>query len=141
MKTGNPLHFVCAALALCGALHANAREHLLSNQASDDSIYASMMVVGGASVLAGGASEFVLEAVEASGKGVLLILKSALDGSRVSVRASAKIVRDASLATGASVQVAAISTGYVLLASGRVLGLIVNESGQSLVHHSHSREK
>lgn len=82
----------------------------------------------------------VVMGIEAAGEGILLTLKSSADTTAVSVRIPAATAGAASVAVGTTVQAVAESTGYALMASGKLIGFIPNEVGKSLIHHS-QREK
>lgn len=84
--------------------------------------------VGGSFVVGG----LVVESVEL----VTLTLKNAATGSQYVIKASGKAVQGASVAVGTSVRVVAESTGYAVIASGKLLAFIPNAIGQALLHQS-----
>jgi hypothetical protein len=94
-----------------------------------------VVVLGSLSLVAAGGSA-VVESVEAASDGVLLVLKGAGQASKATVRVSGQAARNLSVAAGTAIEVTAISTGHMLVASGKVLAFIPNEAGKALLHHS-----
>ncbi|WP_395669861.1 hypothetical protein [Rhodoferax sp.] len=84
--------------------------------------------VGGSFVVGG----LVVASVEL----VTLTLKNVATGSQYVIKASGKAVQGASVAVGTSVRVVAESTGYAVIASGKLLAFIPNAIGEALLHHS-----
>ena len=84
--------------------------------------------VGGSFVVGG----LVVASVEL----VTLTLKNAATGSQYVIKASGKAVQAASVAVGTSVRVVAESTGYAVIASGKLLAFIPNAIGNALLHQS-----
>ena len=84
--------------------------------------------VGGSFVVGG----LVVASVEL----VTLTLKNVATGSQYVIKASGKAVQGASVAVGTSVRVVAESTGYAVIASGKLLAFIPNALGEALLHHS-----
>jgi hypothetical protein len=84
--------------------------------------------VGGSFVVGG----LVVASVEL----VSLTLKNVATGSQYVIKASGKAVQGASVAVGTSVRVVAESTGYAVIASGKLLAFIPNAIGEALLHHS-----
>jgi len=130
------------ALLLSLALPAHA-----AGNASEASGNASAMlslgvgsVVFGSASLAAASGQMVVESVEKTADGVLLVLWGVGKGASEAGKFSVRIVGDVSGATsttvGQSVQVVAESTGHALVASGKVIAFIPNEMGKSLIHHS-----
>jgi len=95
---------------------------------------ASGIVVAGSlvTVLVGGS--IVVVALEKAGEGVDLLLQSAADGSRATVRLSGKAAAGLSVAAGSAVDVSATATGHLLVASGKAIAFIPNEAGKALLH-------
>ncbi len=71
-----------------------------------------------------------------SGEASAITLEKASDGSRYMVKVSEVILKEAGIAVGASVKTVAESTGYALVASGKLLAFIPNEIGMALLHQS-----
>ena len=74
-------------------------------------------------------------AVEASANGSTWVLERASDGARCSVNLAGKVAGKASVGVGASVVVAAVTTGKVLSVAGEVVAFIPNEIGAALLHN------
>lgn len=90
-----------------------------------------------ASVALGLGGVFTVVAVaEGASEVVSLTIKGVEAGSTFIVKASAKAVKGASVAVGASVRVVAESTGYALMVSGQLLAFIPNAIGQALLYQS-----
>ena len=72
--------------------------------------------------------------------GSVLVLKSAARGASsaatASVKLSQKAMQGLSLAAGTVVNVVALSTGHMLVLSGKAIAFIPNELGKALLHHS-----
>jgi hypothetical protein len=94
---------------------------------------ASAHVVGGALLPVAVAGSVVVVSVIAVAHGVDLVLESAVDGSRATVRLSGKAAEGLSVAAGSAVQVSATATGHLLVASGKVIAFIPNEVGKALI--------
>ena len=94
---------------------------------------ASAIVVAGslAPVVIGGS--ILVVAVDKAGEAIDLLLESAKDGSRATVRLSGKASEGLSVAAGTAVNVSATATGHVLVASGKVIAFIPNEAGKALL--------
>lgn len=93
----------------------------------------AVSVAAPVAVLSAGAMLTVV-AVEASASGSVWVLERASDGSRASVRWSARGAEAASVAVGTVVLVTALSTGWLLSSAGEALAFIPNALGASLLH-------
>jgi hypothetical protein len=104
---------------------------------------ASKVVAGGSvvvtfgtlSVLAG-SGQLVVGSMQAVGDGLEVVVKSVADGASATLRFSAQAAKGLGIAVGTAVQVIGTSTGHALVASGKVLAFIPNETGKALLHHS-----
>lgn len=96
----------------------------------------SATVVAGSvlSVAVGGS--MVVTSVQAIGDGLEVVLEGASDASTATIRLSGEAAKGLSIAAGTVVSVTAVSTGHLLVASGKVLAFIPNEIGKTLIHHS-----
>lgn len=83
-------------------------------------------------------SEMVVESIKVVGKVVEVVLKGAAHASRAVLTLTADSVKASSLAAGQSVKVVAEGTGYLLVASGKVLCFVPGEAEQTLVRSSRS---
>lgn len=100
----------------------------------------SVMSVVGTYIVAATTESFVVESVTALGNGSRVVLKSVRDGSQATFEFSGRMASDLSLAGGTSVQLVAVSGGQLLVASGKVLGILPNDEGRALLHHSRHRD-
>ena len=134
-------HLLATAL-LCAATMAPLAQAANSDttNASDNASMASAIVlVGSMSVLAA-AGEVVIDKVEDAADGSVLVLKSAARGASQAATASVKLSQKAaqglSLAAGTLVKVVAVSTGHMLVLSGKAIAYVPNAAGQAILHHS-----
>lgn len=126
------LSLLCLTTAAANANGANSE---LSRASEALSGAAGIVVLGSMSAVA--ASGYVIIAsVDAVADGSVIVLKGASDRATASVKLSAKAAEGLSRAAGQAVTVTAISTGHVLVMSGKAIAFIPNEIGQALIHHS-----
>ena len=92
----------------------------------------------GALASVAGAGSLVVASVETAGDGSV-VAESAGKASSATLALSGRAARDASLVVGASVEMVALSTGYLLVTAGRVLAFMPNEAGRRLLHSSRDR--
>jgi hypothetical protein len=104
--------------------------------ASQASANLSSAVVFGSVLSVAAAGSLVVASVRTVGEGVEVVLESAFDASRTTVRLSGKALGGLSLATGAVLEVVTASTGYVLVMSGKTIAFLPNEAGKALLHHA-----
>ena len=104
--------------------------------ASQASANLSSVVVFGSVLSVAAAGSLVVASVRTVGEGVEVVLESAFDASRTTVRLSGKALGGLSLATGAVLEVVTASTGYVLVMSGKTIAFLPNEAGKALLHHA-----
>lgn len=130
--------FLAALLGLaCSAGQAAGHAGQSGQSAvSNASANLSAVVVGGSILSVAAAGSVVVASVKTVGDGLVLVLESAVDASRVTVQLSGKALGGLSLATGATLEVVTASTGYVLVMSGKALAFIPNETGKALLHHA-----
>lgn len=110
---------------------------------STDLSNASTLVAEGSATLAYGSlsalaasGTVVVDSIAAAGDASVVVLAGASDGGTAALRLSGRAAHDASLVAGASVTVVAVSSGYLLVAAGKVLAFVPNEMGRALLHHS-----
>ena len=96
----------------------------------------SALVVGGSLLSVMAAGSVVIGSAKLVGDGIELVLEGAGAASTATVRLSGAAARGLSLAAGTTLEVAALSTGYALVLSGKVLAFIPNEAGKTLLHHA-----
>ena len=103
---------------------------------STDLSNASALVAYGSLSTLAASGTVVVDSIEAAGDASVVVLAGASNVGQAAVRLSGRAAREASLAVGASVNVVAISSGYLLVAAGKVLAFVPNEMGRALLHHS-----
>ena len=80
--------------------------------------------------------QVVVASVETVGEGIVIVLKGASEAGGASVQMSTQAAKGLSLAAGTVVNVVALSTGHMLVLSGKAIAFIPNELGKALLHHS-----
>jgi hypothetical protein len=125
------LVFALTSLGRGAALGADA-----STQASHNPGQASGVLVGGSLLAVAGAGSVVVASARMVGDGIELVLEGAAGASTATVRLSGAAAHGLSVAAGATLEVAALSTGHMLVLSGKVLAFIPNEAGKALLHHA-----
>lgn len=134
------------ALALAAGLvagptfHAQAQSvanysNAMSN-ASGLSAHGSGLVVAGSMEAAAASGKLMVESIQQTAEGVVVILKASGQAAGVSVQISQQAVSAASLATGAMVEVISEAAGYALVSAGQMIAYIPNELGRTMVHQS-----
>lgn len=121
-------------LAMPGAAHAAASENM--SKGSQNLSQGSAVVVGGSLSMLVASGQVVVASVETVGEGIVIVLKGASDAGGASIQLSGQAARGLSLAAGAVVNVVALSTGHMLVMSGKAIAFIPNELGKVLLHHS-----
>ncbi len=127
-------------LALCSAsfaapASAQSNASYVSN-ASGIIVEGSATVVSGSVMALVGSGTVVVRSIEVAGLGSQVVLASAVDGAAASLELSSAIVKGASLAVGSAVSLVAVSTGVLLITSGKVVAFIPNEIGKGLLYHA-----
>ena len=83
-----------------------------------------------------GASFVVIGVGAGVGEVVSVVVQSSVDGSKAVIKASSAIAREVGVSVGSGIKVIATSTGYALLASGKLLAFVPNAVGQELLYQS-----
>lgn len=134
--------FVGAVLASLGlwlvppaeAREPNASE--LSGAASGLSVVLPVAVsVAGSVLIFSAATTLVVVSVQATAYGSVWVLQRVSDGMRVSVRWSAEGAKAASMAVGTTLEVTALSAGWLLTSASEAMAFIPNELGGALIFH------
>ena len=134
-------HLLATALLCATTLAplAQAANSDTTNASDNASMASAIVLVGSMSVLAA-AGEVVVDKVEDVADGSVLVLKSAAKGASAvataSVKLSQKAMQGLSLAAGTVVNVVAVSTGHMLVLSGKTIAYVPNAAGQATLHHS-----
>lgn len=132
MKRTMQVLLICAALFSASA-HAGRS---LSGEGSQTLSEASGMVVLGSMSVLVGSGAVMVTGMRTVGESTEVVFTRVADGVSATVRLSGKAVKSLSLAAGSAVQVVAMSTGHMLVASGKAIAFIPNEVGAALLHHS-----
>lgn len=123
--------FLMLLLCLAGRADAAQQGSTDFSNASELATEGSALVVYGSLSAVAASGTVVVESVEASGDASVVVLAGASDAAQAALRLSGRAVRDASLVTGASVNVVATSTGYLLVGAGKAVAFIPNELGKA----------
>ncbi len=128
-----------AAIGLAAAAQARADEPCAScalSNASRSVSAASGQVVQGSLVMVQGSGMVIVDSMAVVGEGSVVVLRSASTGVTASVRVTADVAKQLSGAVGQSVQVVAVSTGNLLVMSGKAIAFVPNEIGLALLHQN-----
>ncbi len=132
-------HLRLAALALFIACSTPA---MARDSATGSGVSVAVVSIAPASIAvvsAYVASEMVVESITVIGDVVEVVLKGAANASRAVLTLTADSVKAASVGAGHSIKVVAEGTGYLLVASGKVLCFVPGEAEQALVRSSRSK--
>jgi hypothetical protein len=110
------------------------------SEASQALSQATGVMVNGSAEMLAASGALSVASIEASGESTVIVLNGASNAVVGAVKLSEKAAKEASLAVGKVVEVSAVSTGYLLIASGKVIAFIPNELGKALLHHSRVEE-
>lgn len=98
-------------------------------------IGASDIMSGSMKVLTS-ASELSVISVKSSSEVVIALLQDTASGAQVSVRFTKESLGNLSIQSGKTIQMVASTAGIMMMLSGKLLGIIPNEVGQSLLYSS-----
>jgi hypothetical protein len=124
------------ALLLSSSILIPAHAQDSATRASAASVEASMLAGASVAWVAYAGSEFTVTAIKSSGRGVELSLKGASQGIETSATIARQSAQAASTAVGTSVIVVAETTGYALMAAGRLIAFVPNEAARALLQRS-----
>ncbi|MES2260672.1 MAG: hypothetical protein V4724_19315 [Pseudomonadota bacterium] len=128
------ISLACAAAPATAAGTGDSSSH--GSNPSQDLATASGVVVFGSLIAVALTGSVIVKSVEAVGDGSLVVLEGASDAGKATIKLSGEAAQGLSLAAGTVVSVTAVSTGHVLVLSGKAIAFIPNEIGQALLHHS-----
>ncbi len=127
------------ALTSTSAIHANSITD--SSRASiSASVALPVMLVGGTSQFFKDAGQLSVTLVKTTGNVSTITLRGLASGAEASVQVSSKAIEGSAVLAGAVLQTSLSATGTLLIASGKVLMFVPNETGKALLHHSRARE-
>ena len=128
------LSLLTLSVAAPALVHAAASENL--SKGSQNLSEGSAVVVAGSMSMLVASGQVVVASVETVGEGIVIVLKGASEAGGASIQMSGQAARGLSLAAGTVVNVVAMSTGHMLVLSGKAIAFIPNELGKALLHHS-----
>jgi hypothetical protein len=137
MKTMFRVWLVVLALSLQGQARADS---VRNSVAASGASVAAVSVVPASIVVVSAhvGSVMVVESIRFVGDVAEVVFKGAVNASRAVVTVTAVSARNTSIAIGQTVQVVAEGTGYLLVASGKVLCYVPGEADRSLVRSTRS---
>ncbi len=130
------LRLVVLALFMACSMPGMARDSATGSVASVAVVSIAPASIAVVSAYVG--SAMVVESVTVIGDVVEIVLKGAANASRAVLTLTADSVKAASVGVGHSLKVVAEGTGYLLVASGKVLCFVPGEAEQALVRSSRS---
>lgn len=128
------LSLLTLSVAAPDLAHAAASENL--SKGSQNLSQGSAVVVAGSMSMLVASGQVVVASVETVGEGIVIVLKGASEAGGASIQMSTQAAQGLSLAAGTVVNVVALSTGHMLVLSGKAIAFIPNELGKALLHHS-----
>jgi hypothetical protein len=153
IKIGDIMHLKKLRINLCFALLATASLVALStpvyaadgsNEVSQGAVSMAASPLGsidGGPVVAStyfvvGAAFVVVGIGTIAGNAMQVIIQNTADGSKAVFQASASVAHEVGLSVGNGIKVVAESTGYTLVASGKILAFVPNAVGKELLYQS-----
>lgn len=124
------------ALLLSAALFSGAAQATSPSEDSMTLPIISGFIVAGSIAAVADSGEVVVKGVKTVGESTEVVLTKVADGASATVRLSGEAAKGLSTAVGQTVQATAMSTGYMLVASGKAIAFIPNEIGTALLHHT-----
>jgi hypothetical protein len=131
-------------LTLAAAGIGQARAHGEASALSALSAAPVASIVGGSAVAGSVAAAplalsvtgavLTVTAVEASARGVVLVLERASDGAQASIELAGRAVASLALGVGTVVACSVINTGVVLSVASEAIAFIPNALGRALLH-------
>ena len=97
---------------------------------------ASATVIQGSQQILKGAGQLIVVSAYSAGDSLIVVAKGVKDASEVTFKIASQAVAAASLTTGRAIELVTLSTGVLLVVSGKVLAMIPNAIGQSLLDRS-----
>lgn len=146
MNVDNLKHLCAMALALAQPLTFTSFAHAAdgSQTASVGAMSIAVSPLGSVDGNPLGASAFfalgtalvVVGVSTAVGEVASVIVQNMVDGSKAVIRVSTPVIKEIGISTGSAIQAIAESTGYTLMASGKILAFVPNELGKELLYQS-----
>lgn len=112
-------------------VHAAASENL--SKGLQNLSQGSAVVVAGSMSMLVASGQVVVASVETVGEGIVIVLKGASEAGGASIQMSTQAAKGLSLAAGTVVNVVALSTGHMLVLSGKAIAFIPNELGKEVL--------
>lgn len=125
-----------ATLLVAALISSSALAQHSTARPSEASVGASVLSSLSAAWIAYEGSEFTVQSIRAVGNGLELSLRGVSNGIETSAIVAKDAAAAASIAVGTSVRVVGETTGYALVAAGRVIAFVPNEVARGLVHRS-----
>lgn len=97
------------------------------------------LVVAGSLSTVAASGQLVVEAVEKTAEGLVVVIKGSGKAASATLKLSGKAVKGLSIAAGEAVELTALSTGYMLYYSGKAIAFIPTEAGKALLEHAKAK--
>ncbi|WP_051534552.1 hypothetical protein [Deefgea rivuli] len=133
--------FVATATLLCSPVQARNEGSEIFQSGLASVVMSPLLSLSGkpieaSAALGMGVGLTVVGMSQMGGEVSAVTLEKASDGSRYMIKVSEVMLKEVGLTVGTSVKAVAESTGYALVASGKLLAFIPNEIGMALLHQS-----
>jgi hypothetical protein len=96
----------------------------------------SLTAVEGSAMVAGAGVQLVVDSVQVTADGLIVVLEAGGEVSRVVLKATTDVLGASALAAGEVITVLLTSAGHVLHHAGRPIAFVPNELGRNLAHSS-----
>jgi len=97
------------------------------------------LVLAGSLSAVAASGQLVVEGVEKTAEGLVVVIKGSGKAASATVKLSGKAVKGLSIAAGEAVELTALSTGYALYYSGKAIAFIPTEAGKALIEHAKAK--
>lgn len=97
------------------------------------------LVLAGSLSAVAASGQLVVEGVEKTAEGLIVVIKGSGKAASATVKLSGKAAKGLSIAAGEAVELTALSTGYTLYYSGKAIAFIPTEAGKALIEHAKAK--
>lgn len=109
-----------------------------SNASATMSEGVGLVLAGSLSAVAA-SGQLVVEGVEKTAEGMIVVIKGSGKAASATVKLSGKAVKGLSIAVGEVVELTVLSTGYMLYYSGKAIAFIPTEVGKALIENAKAK--
>ena len=97
------------------------------------------LVLAGSLSAVAASGQLVVEGVEKTAEGLVVVIKGSGKAASATVKLSGKAVKGLSIAVGEAVELTVLSTGYKLYYSGKAIAFIPTEVGKALIENAKAK--